>query len=202
MYSISKRLFDITLSASGIILLLPIMLIVGATIKITSPGPMIYRAKRIGFQGNLFIMFKFRSMELFSDRYASSTSITDKRVTNFGRFIRRFKIDEFPQLFNVFFGQMSIVGPRPELEKYTSLYNKNQKRILSVKPGMTDFSSIYFRNLNQMIGDIDPDKDFEERFLDKKNSLRLKYVSEMSFRTDLKIIIMTIIVIFKSKNAS
>lgn len=177
------------------------MVIIGVIIKITSRGPIIYRANRIGFNGKPFIMFKFRSMELYSDRYASTTSINDKRVTKFGKLIRQYKLDELPQLFNVFLGEMSIVGPRPELEKYTALYDESQRNILSVKPGITDFSSIYFRNLNQMIEDINPDKSFEKHFLSKKNDLRLKYVNEISFLTDLKIIVMTIIVIFKRKNA-
>ncbi|MBV1877786.1 MAG: sugar transferase [Pseudomonadales bacterium] len=192
IYLSSKRLLDVTASLCGILVLLPLYVTIAIIIKITSEGPILYRGIRTGFKGNQFKILKFRSMLLGADLGASTTSRNDSRVTPVGKFIRKYKIDETPQLFNVLKGDMSLVGPRPELPMYTNQYTQQEKIILDVLPGITDFSSIEFSNLNDLIDDSDPDKSFEELVLVKKNKLRVRYAIERSFLLDLKLILLTI----------
>ncbi|NMB65527.1 MAG: sugar transferase, partial [Spirochaetes bacterium] len=146
------RFFDILFSLIGLILLSPIFVIVAIAIKIDSKGPIFYRQQRIGKNGVKFSLLKFRSMFTESDKKGLITiGNNDSRITSIGRFIRKYKIDELPQLINVLNGSMSLVGPRPEVSKYVELYNDYQRKVLSIKPGITDFASIYFKNENEIL---------------------------------------------------
>lgn len=194
-----KRLIDIILSIIGVILFFPIFVIISIVIKLTSVGGVFYFGKRIGLNGRPFKIIKFRTMKENSDKGPDTTSRNDNRITFVGRFLRKHKLDELPQLFNILFGDMSFVGPRPELKKYTDLYKGDEKLILTVKPGLTDLSSIYFSNLNELIDDENPDKSFEEKILSKKNLLRVEYVKKQSFLLDIKLILKTMIKLFSFK---
>lgn len=136
-------------------------------------------------------MFKFRTMYFKSSTNNRTTSSNDNRITKVGKYLRKFKIDELPQLINVLFGDMSIVGPRPELPFYTDLYESEEKIILSVRPGITDYSSIEFYNLPNLVPDSNPNEFFEKNILKTKNKLRIKYIKEIGFKTDLKILFLT-----------
>ena len=198
-YKTLKRLIDIILSIIGILLFLPIFIIISIVIKLTSVGSVFYFGKRIGLNGRPFKIIKFRTMFDNSDKGPDTTSRNDYRITFVGRFLRKHKLDELPQLFNILFGDMSFVGPRPELKKYTDLYKDDEKLILTVKPGLTDISSIYFLNLNELIDDKNPDQSFEEKILPKKNLLRVEYVKKQSLLLDLKLILKTMMKLFGFK---
>lgn len=188
----AKRLFDIMFSYLGIIVFFPLFIIVPVLIKIDSKGPVFYRPWRVGKNGNKFRVLKFRTMvEDAEKKGGHSTAFEDERLTKTGIILRRYKIDELPQLFNILLGQMSVVGPRPQVEEYTSQYKGEQKLILSVKPGLTDYASIEFINLDKILGNVDVDKKYKEEIEPRKNELRLKYVKEKSFLVDLKIIFQT-----------
>ena len=185
----AKRLFDVLSSAIALIVLSPLLLFIAAGVKVTSPGPVFYRGIRTGRHGRPFRILKFRTMvEDAAARGGPSTGLNDPRVTRFGAFLRRHKLDELPNLFCVLAGRMSIVGPRPEVPQYTSLYEGDEKLILSVRPGITDLSSVRFIDLASHIGETDIDANFEARVLPVKNRLRVQYVQEWSFWGDLKII--------------
>ncbi len=194
-----KRLFDIIFSIFGIIILSPIFIILALSVKFTSPGPILYLGKRTGLNGKSFKIFKFRSMFLNSEKGPGTTSKNDKRITKIGFYIRKYKLDELPQLFNILFGEMSFVGPRPELKKYTDLYTEEEKIILSVRPGLTDISSLHFYNLNELIDNENPDYDFEKKILSQKNLLRISYVKQQNFWLDLTLIVKTFIKIISFK---
>lgn len=195
--SILKNIFDIIFSVIGLTILSPIFLLIAFFIKLDSPGPIFFKAERAGIDNSKFFILKFRTMVVGAERGPGTTSRNDSRITRVGRFIRKFKLDEIPQLINILRGEMSFVGPRPELIKYTSLYDGEEKIILSVKPGITDFSSIYFSDLNTLIDDNNPDLSFEMNVLEIKNRLRVKYVRERSFLVDMWLILKTIFVIFR-----
>ena len=199
IYSFLKRIFDIFFSATFAFLLTPIYLIIALKIKIDSEGPILYKPFRTGFKGKTFQIYKFRTMFVGSDLGPGTTSRGDKRITKFGFFLRKFKLDETPQFFNIFKGDMSFVGPRPELPRYTDKYNQEERKILNVKPGITDFSSIRYSNFNKFVEDTNPDEYFEKNILTKKNQLRLKYVREKCFTVDLLILIKTFFVILKNQ---
>lgn len=193
----AKRLFDFVSSATALIVLSPLMLLVAAGVKLTSPGPVFYRGIRTGRHGTPFRILKFRTMVANAAEVGGpSTGQHDPRVTRFGAFLRRFKLDELPNLLCVLRGQMSIVGPRPEVPQYTSLYEGEEKLILSVRPGITDLSSIRFIDLASHIGAENVDAAFESRVLPIKNRLRVKYVKERSFWIDMKIIGSTLAKLF------
>jgi len=193
----AKRLFDVVASAIALIALSPLLLVVAAGVKLTSPGPVFYRGVRTGRHGKPFRILKFRTMVVDAAEIGGpSTGQDDPRVTRFGAFLRRFKLDELPNLFCVLFGQMSIVGPRPEVPQYTSLYEGEEKLILSVRPGITDLSSIRFIDLASHIGAENVDAAFESRVLPIKNRLRVQYVKERSFWIDMKIIGSTLLKLF------
>ena len=193
MYKFSKRLFDLFMSFFGIIFLSPILLFIAVSVKFSSKGTILYRGERSGLFGKSFNILKFRTMVMNADLGAGTTSRNDKRITYVGNILRRYKLDELPQLINVFFGDMSFVGPRPELKKYTNQYQGEEKLILSVRPGITDFSSVKFSNLNELIDDDNPDASFEKKILSEKNRLRLQYVNECNFWLDIKLIFLTIL---------
>jgi lipopolysaccharide/colanic/teichoic acid biosynthesis glycosyltransferase len=183
----------------ALVLLSPILCIVAVAIRLDSPGPAIYRARRTGLLGVEFEMLKFRTMfvNATSQSKGFTTGLNDPRVTRVGKWLRRFKVDELPQLINVVAGEMSLVGPRPEMPYYTAQYTEAERAILSVRPGITDYSSIYFHNLHEIVGSDDPDTAFEEKVLPLKKQLRLKYVQQHSFLVDLSIIGQTIWVLLK-----
>jgi len=198
-YEFAKRFTDILFSVLGILLLLPIFIIIAILVKTSSQGNIFYLGQRTGRYGKLFKIYKFRSMYLGSEEGPGTTSRNDPRITSIGFYLRKYKLDELPQLFNILKGEMSFVGPRPELKYYTDLYAGEEKIILSVQPGLTDFSSLYFSNLNDLIDDKDPDKAFEKNFLKNKNKLRIEYVKKRNYFLDIKLIFKTIIKVISTK---
>lgn len=188
------RLFDIFFSFLGLVLFFPLMLIVYVLIVIDSPGNGFFKQNRIGIGGSTFVLYKFRTMKLNADKKGLITvGERDNRLTYMGRFIRKYKIDELPQLINVFWGQMSLVGPRPEVKKYVDLYNNEQKRVLSVRPGITDHASIEFSNENEILGGVsDPEKYYIEVLLPKKIELNMKFINNQNTIEYFRIIFLTI----------
>ncbi|MEK6744528.1 MAG: sugar transferase [Nitrospirota bacterium] len=198
-----KRLFDITLSLVGLALLSPVLVLLAIAIRLESRGPVFYRGVRIGRYGRPFRIFKFRSMVQDAEKAgASSTSTTDMRVTRIGHIIRKFKFDEFSQLINVLIGDMSIVGPRPEVQKFVDLYTEEEKQILSVRPGITDWSSIKFHNEGEIIeasGIKDADEAYAKLIRPEKLRLQLKYVRERNLWIDIKIIVSTVLTLVSTR---
>jgi len=193
-----KRIFDILFSLVALIVLLPIMLIISIIINFESKGGFFYFQNRVGKNNCDFKLIKFRTMFINSDKLGLITVGTnDKRITRFGKFLRKFKLDELPQLINIIKGEMSIVGPRPEVRKYVNLYNKKQLNVLSVRPGLTDFASLQYIEENKILVEYDDsEKAYIEKIMPHKLELNLKYIKNQSFATDLKIIFKTIFKIF------
>ena len=193
-----KRIFDITLSLFGLIILLPFMLIIAILIKIDSKGPVFFKQIRVTKNGKEFKIFKYRTMKVGSDKYSQITVGKDGRITKIGSFLRKYKLDEIPQLINVLIGDMSLVGPRPEVPKYVALYTDEQKEILKVRAGITDYASIEFSDENDLLAsEEEPEKAYIEKIMPKKIELNKKYLSEVSILTDIKIILLTIKKILK-----
>lgn len=194
-----KRLFDVVASGVGLLLLSPLFLLVAIWIKLDSPGPVFYRQVRVGRYNRDFRIFKFRSMRVGADKGSLVTiGGRDPRVTRSGYFIRKFKIDELPQLINVFIGDMSLVGPRPEVRHYVDYWTKEQLRVLEVRPGITDPASIKFRNENELLEKAeDPEKYYIEVIMQEKLRLYLKYVEKHNFWYDIKLIFQTFWVIVR-----
>lgn len=195
-----KRIFDVFVSLIGLLIFLPLFFVVGILIKLDSEGPIFYRGQRIGQFGRPFKIFKFRTMIKDAEKLGgSSTSVDDPRLTKIGKFLRKYKIDELPQLINVLRGEMSLTGPRPEVPEYVNLMTEEQKNvILSVKPGMTDFASLWdFHEEEMLKGSLDPEKTYLEKIRPKKIQLQIEYVKNRSFLLDLKIILKTIFKLFK-----
>ena len=193
-----KRIFDITLSLFGLIILLPFMLIIAILIKFDSKGTVFFKQIRITKGGKEFKIFKYRTMRVGSDKYSQITVGKDGRITKIGSFLRKYKLDEIPQLINVLIGDMSLVGPRPEVPKYVALYTDEQKEILKVKAGITDYASIEFSDENDLLAsEEDPEKEYIEKIIPKKIELNKKYLSEISVLTDIRIILLTIKKILK-----
>lgn len=194
-----KRIFDLFFAFLGIMLLLPIYLLIAIFIKLDSKGEILYKQERIGKDGIPFYVLKFRTMvpDAFS-KGALTVGSRDPRVTGVGFYLRKYKLDELPQLFNVFFGEMSFVGPRPEVKKYTDLYNENQRLVLSVKPGITDYASIKYRNENDLLAQSsDPEKLYIEEIMPEKLNLNLKYINDNNVFKDIEIIFLTFYTIIK-----
>jgi len=187
-----KRLFDFVASLIGLLLLSPIFLIVAVLIRLQDGGSALFVQKRMGLGGRPFKLFKFRSMSVNS----SGPQITvggDRRITPLGRLLRASKMDELPQLLNVLFGQMSLVGPRPEVEKYTSLYTVEQARVLTLKPGITDPASFaFFDESSLLAGVADPERFYRDHLMTEKIRINLEYAKRASFLTDLLLILATI----------
>ena len=196
-----KRLFDILASGCGLLVLSPIFIIVAIWIKLDSPGPVFYRQTRVGRHNKDFRIFKFRSMRVGSDKGSLVTiGGRDPRVTRSGYFIRKFKIDELPQLINVFTGDMSLVGPRPEVRHYVNYWNPDQMRVLDVRPGITDPASIRFRNENELLEKAqDPERYYIDVIMQEKIKLYLEYVEKSSFWYDIKLIFQTFKVIITER---
>ena len=193
-----KRIFDIILSLLGLIILLPFMLIIAILIKLDSKGPIFFKQVRVTKNGREFEIFKYRTMRVGSDKYSQITVGKDNRITKIGAFLRKYKLDEIPQLINVLLGDMSLVGPRPEVPKYVALYTDEQKEILKVRAGITDYASIEFSDENDLLAsEEDPEKAYIEKVMPKKIELNKKYITEISILTDIKIILLTIKKILK-----
>jgi len=196
-----KRLFDVVASGLGLIVLSPLFLILAIWIKMDSKGPVFYRQVRVGRGNKDFRIFKFRSMRVGADKGSLVTiGGHDSRVTKSGYFIRKFKFDELPQLINVFVGDMSLVGPRPEVRHYVDYWTPEQMHVLDVRPGITDPASIRFRNENEMMGKAeDPEKYYIEVIMQEKIKLYLEYVEKHSFWYDIGLIFKTFFVIVKER---
>jgi len=195
-----KRAFDLLFSFTILTLFLPFGILISMLIMIGSKGGVFYRQERIGRHGKPFMLLKFRSMRIDSDQQGKLTvGMNDSRITQIGLFIRKYKLDEFPQFINVLLGEMSIVGPRPEVEEFVSLYNTSQKRVLEVKPGVTDYASIEYFNENAILAEAnDPKKTYIEIIMPEKIRLNEKYISNPTLAHDLKIIFRTILRILKN----
>jgi len=189
-----KRIYDVILSAIGLIVLAPFFVAIAILIKTDSPGPVFFKQARVGKDEVNFNIYKFRKMHKDTgDNGLKLTISNDSRMTNFGKFMRKYKIDELPQIWNVLIGDMSFVGPRPETPNYVALYNENQKEILKIKPGITDYASLEFFDEGDLLEEAtDPEKFYIETLIPLKVKYNLKYMSEMSIKTDLKIILLTI----------
>jgi lipopolysaccharide/colanic/teichoic acid biosynthesis glycosyltransferase len=194
---IIKHIFDFVLSLCGLIILSPLFLLLAIWIKIDSPGPVLFRQERVGYLGRRFRIHKFRTM--FADAAGISLTIgNDPRITRCGRFLRRFKLDEFPQLIDVLKGDMSLVGPRPEVPRYMAQYPEDSRKlVLSVRPGITDIAAIKFKNENELLNNSkDPEKDYIEKILPIKIKYYQEYISSRSLALDLKLIFQTIKALF------
>lgn len=198
MYQAAKRIFDIISSLIGLVLFSPFFIIIALWIALDSKGGVFYKQIRVGKYGKHFKLLKFRSMRPNSDKAGQLTVGNDNRVTSVGKFIRKTKLDEIPQLFNVIAGDMSIVGPRPEVPKYVDLYNDEQKKALSVRPGLTDYASIEYLDEQELLGKSDnPEETYIQEIMPAKLSLNLKYIEDRNFFLDLKLIFKTVFKIFK-----
>lgn len=188
-----KRLFDIVASFCGLIVLSPLFIILFIWIKLDSKGPVFYRQVRVGKHNKDFRIYKFRSMRVGADKQGLITvGGRDLRVTRSGYFIRKYKLDEFPQLINVFVGDMSLVGPRPEVRKYVDMYTEEQMRVLDVRPGITDLASIRYRNENELLERAEnPEQYYVDVIMQDKLAINLEYVSNHSFWYDIKLIFKT-----------
>ena len=188
-----KRIFDIVASGIGLILLSPLFVILAIWIKCDSIGPVFYKQVRVGRNNMDFQLFKFRSMRVGSDKKGLITvGGHDPRITRSGYYIRKYKLDEFPQLINVFKGDMSLVGPRPEVRKYVDMYTEEQMHVLDVRPGITDLASIRYRNENELLERVnDPDKYYVEVIMPDKLRINLEYVARHSFTFDIRLIFQT-----------
>ncbi len=188
-----KRIFDIVASGCGLLVLSPVFLILAIWIKLDSKGPVFYRQVRVGRNNKDFKLFKFRSMRVGADKKGLITiGGHDPRVTRSGYYIRKYKLDEFPQLINVFIGDMSLVGPRPEVRKYVDMYTPEQMHVLDVRPGITSLASIRYRNENDILAaSEDPDRCYIEKVMPDKLAIDLEYVANHSFFYDIRLIFMT-----------
>ena len=189
-----KRFFDLVASGLGLLVLSPLFLILAVWIKCDSKGPVFYRQVRVGRNNRDFRLYKFRSMRVGSDNGGLITiGGHDPRVTRSGYYIRRYKLDELPQLINVFVGDMSLVGPRPEVRKYVDLYTPEQMHVLDVRPGITDLASIRYRNENELLEQVDdPEQYYVDEIMQDKLRINLEYVAHHSFATDMLLIINTL----------
>ena len=194
-----KRLFDIVASACGLLVLSPLFIVLAIWIKIDSKGPVFYKQVRVGRKNKDFNLYKFRSMRVGADKSGLITvGGRDPRVTSSGYYIRKYKLDEFPQLINVLKGDMSLVGPRPEVRKYVDLYTAEQMHVLDVRPGITDLASIRYRNENELLEKAeDPDNYYINVIMQDKLKINLEYVAKHSFCYDIKLIFGTFIAIIR-----
>ena len=189
-----KRLFDIVASFCGIVILFPLIVIVSILIKLTSKGPVLFKQVRVTKNGRLFKIYKFRTMRENSEGNKQITVGNDSRITGVGHILRKTKLDELPQLFNVLKGEMSLVGPRPEVPKYVELYTEEQREILKVSAGITDYASIYFSNESELLGEAEnPEEFYIKKIMPYKIELNKKYIKEIGIVTDIKLIILTIL---------
>ena len=196
---IAKRAMDIVLSACALAILWPLLLLIALAIWIDDPGPVFYRQVRVGRNGKTFRIFKFRSMVMDADKKGLAITVgRDSRITRVGAVLRKTKLDELAQLLNVLWGQMSFVGPRPEVPKYVELYTPYQRQVLLVRPGITDYASIAYRNENDLLaGAPDPETMYIEQIMPDKIELNMKYLREISPLADIRLILKTIVAVIK-----
>lgn len=189
-----KRLFDFFATSVALIFLSPLFFIIALLIVTNSKGGVFYKQKRIGKNRKKFMLYKFRSMQLDAEKQGLLTvGGRDKRTTSIGYHLRKYKLDELPQLLNILKNDMSLVGPRPEVEKYVNLYNDEQLKVLEVKPGLTDLASLAYINENEILAKAEnPEKTYVQEILPQKLSLNLEYIEKQSFWFDLKIIFRTL----------
>jgi lipopolysaccharide/colanic/teichoic acid biosynthesis glycosyltransferase len=199
-----KRAFDLILSTFGLVLLAAPLAALALLVKLGTPGPVFYRGARVGWREKPFRIFKFRTMVVDAEKLGgASTPGDDPRVTVVGRFLRKYKLDELPQLFNVIRGEMSLVGPRPQVPWAVALYTQEERAVLQVRPGITDYASVRFRDEGEILrGSMDPDKDYFEKIHPEKMRLSLEYVRRQSLWLDCQILAMTLAaVMFRSQRA-
>ncbi len=196
---IAKRAMDIMLSACALAVLWPLLLLIALAIWIDDPGPVFYRQVRVGRNGKTFRIFKFRSMVMDADKKGLAITVgRDSRITRVGAVLRKTKLDELAQLLNVILGQMSFVGPRPEVPKYVELYTPYQRQVLLVRPGITDYASIAYRNENDLLaGAPNPEAMYIEQIMPDKIELNMKYLREISPLADIRLILKTIVAVIK-----
>jgi len=190
-----KRTFDVLCALIGIVLLCPVFLIIALWIKLDSPGPVFFKQSRIGQFGHEFRIYKFRTMVVEAEKLGKQITVgNDQRITRSGRFLREFKLDELPQLVNVLKGEMSLVGPRPEVPKYVGMYTFEQRQVLKVRPGITDPASIEFRNESELLATVsDPEATYIQEIMPKKLALNLQYVARPDLVSDIQIILHTLV---------
>lgn len=190
-----KRVFDILFSGLGLLVLSPFFLIIAIRIKCDSKGPVFFKQVRVGEKGKEFKILKFRTMVVDAEKLGRQITVgADSRITKSGAFLRKYKIDELPQLINVFKGDMSLVGPRPEVPRYVAMYNDEQKKVLDVKPGITDLASLKYKDENDILGEADdPDACYINVIMPDKLALNLDYIDKSNVFTDLGIILKTIV---------
>ncbi|WP_315071700.1 sugar transferase [uncultured Clostridium sp.] len=190
-----KRIFDFVCSTLGLIILSPFLIIIAIRIKTDSDGPVFFRQIRVGEKNKEFEILKFRTMVVDAEKLGRQITVgNDSRITKIGAFLRKYKLDELPQLINVFKGDMSLVGPRPEVPRYVKLYNDKQKKVLQVKPGITDLASIRYRDENELLGEAEnPDEFYINTIMPDKLALNLEYINRNNVFIDIYIILKTII---------
>ncbi len=195
-----KRCFDLLISSIALVMLSFLFLVLAIAVKLSGPGPVFYLQWRVGISGKEFTIFKFRTMHVNSEKGGLLTvGGRDKRITAIGYFLRKFKLDELPQLFNVIKGDMSLVGPRPEVKKYVDLYNSRQREVLSVRPGITDYASLIYSNENDLLAKAsDPEREYINTIMPDKLELNLKYIRERNLFVDIKILTQTLVKILVS----
>ena len=196
---ITKRAFDIVACVTAALVLSPLWLCIGLAVAFGSKGGAFYRQTRVGRNSKEFKLLKFRTMRQDADKIGRLITVGDDcRVTRVGKFLRKYKLDELPQFLNIIKGDMSIVGPRPEVPKYVALYNKRQRRVLSIRPGLTDYASIEYISENELLAQSpDPDKTYIEEIMPAKLELNLKYIDNQSITEDLRLIFKTMFSIVK-----
>ncbi|MFT8350681.1 sugar transferase [Clostridium saccharoperbutylacetonicum] len=192
---IVKRIFDLICSTLGLIVLSPVLLVIAIRIKTGSDGPVFFKQIRVGERSKEFEILKFRTMVVDAEKLGRQITVgNDSRITKIGVFLRKYKLDELPQLINVFKGDMSLVGPRPEVPRYVKLYNEEQIRVLEVKPGITDLASIRYRDENDLLGEVEnPDEFYINTIMPDKLALNLEYINKNNIFLDIYIILKTII---------
>jgi len=190
-----KRIFDFICSTLGLIVLSPVLLAIAIKIKTGSDGPVFFKQIRVGEKNNEFEILKFRTMVVDAEKLGRQITVgNDNRITKIGTFLRKYKLDELPQLINVFKGDMSLVGPRPEVPRYVKLYNDEQKKVLEVKPGITDLASIRYRDENELLGEAEnPDDFYINTIMPDKLALNLEYINNNNLFVDIYIILRTIV---------
>ncbi|UTW67310.1 sugar transferase [bacterium SCSIO 12643] len=193
-----KRLFDIVSSLTVLLLLFPVTLMISILIVIDSKGGIFYMQKRVGKDGKEFGLYKFRTMRPDSDKVKITVGDRDPRVTNIGYYLRKYKLDELPQLINILVGEMSVIGPRPEVKQYVDLYTTEQLKVLSVKPGLSDLATLEYVNESEILAQSDnPEETYIHEIMPDKLALNLKYIENQSFLLDMKIIFKTLLRIIR-----
>ena len=194
-----KRAMDIVISGCALLVIWPVLVLIALAIKIDDPGPVFYRQVRVGKNGKEFRIYKFRTMVVDADKKGLAITVgRDNRITRMGSLLRKTKLDELAQLINVFTGEMSFVGPRPEVPKYVNMYTPYQRQVLLVRPGITDYASIAYRNENDMLeGAEDPEKMYIDVIMPDKIELNMKYLHEISPLADIRLIFSTIAAVIR-----